>query len=37
MARIARTGRETTPGVDFKTVQPGWALLVGLCMSPTDL
>ena len=26
-----------TPGVDLLTPQPGWALPLGLCLSPTDL
>lgn len=37
MAGIARTGDEPTPGVDFRQPQPGWAMTLGLCLSPTDL
>jgi type IV pilus assembly protein PilM len=37
MAGVARTGKEATPGVDFRQPQPGWAMVLGLCMSPTDL
>ena len=37
MAGVARTGKETTTGVDFRQPQPGWAMCLGLCMSPTDL
>jgi Tfp pilus assembly PilM family ATPase len=37
MAGIARTGSEPTAGVDFRQGQPGWALALGLCLSPTDL
>jgi Tfp pilus assembly PilM family ATPase len=37
MARVARTGKEPTSGVDFKEPQPGWAVPLGLCVSPTDL
>jgi type IV pilus assembly protein PilM len=37
MAGIARTGSEPTPGVDFRHPQPGWAMTLGLCLSPTDL
>jgi Tfp pilus assembly PilM family ATPase len=37
MASVGRTGKEETPGVDFRQQQPGWAMVLGLCMSPTDL
>lgn len=37
MAGIARAGNEPTRGVDFRQAQPGWALALGLCFSPTDL
>ena len=37
MARIARGGGEPTIGVDFGAPQPGWAVALGLCLSPTDL
>lgn len=37
MARVARTGQEPTIGVDLKQAQPGWAVALGLCLSPTDL
>lgn len=37
MAGIARTGKETTRGVDFTQAQPGWAMVLGLCLCPTDL
>lgn len=37
MARIARSGREDVVGVDFATPQPGWALVVGMSLCPTDL
>lgn len=37
LARVARTGNEPSLGIDTKSPQPGWAMLVGLCLSPTDL
>jgi len=37
MAGVGRSGQEQTPGVDFSQSQPGWAMTLGLCMSPTDL
>jgi type IV pilus assembly protein PilM len=37
MARIARTGSEPIVGVDFKQPQPGWTVVLGLSLSPTDL
>jgi hypothetical protein len=37
LARIVRTGAEPALGVDLKQPQPGWAVVLGLCLSPTDL
>jgi Tfp pilus assembly PilM family ATPase len=37
LAWIARTGLEPAIGVDMKQPQPGWAVPIGLCLSPTDL
>ncbi|MBX3365487.1 MAG: hypothetical protein KF866_12085 [Phycisphaeraceae bacterium] len=37
MARVARTGNEPTNGVDFHHPQPGWAIVLGACLSQTDL
>ena len=37
MAGVARTGKEPTIGVDFRTSQPGWAMALGLSLCPTDL
>ncbi|QOI99941.1 MAG: pilus assembly protein PilM [Phycisphaeraceae bacterium] len=37
LARVARTGKEPCVGVDLTTPQPGWAVPLGLCLSPTDL
>lgn len=37
LARVARTGKEPAVGVDLKQPQPGWAAVLGLCLSPTDL
>lgn len=37
LARLARTGGEPVIGVDMKMPQPGWAVAMGLCMTPTDL
>lgn len=37
IARLARGGTEPTLGVDFRQAQPGWAVTLGLCLSPTDL
>lgn len=37
LASVGRTGNEPASGVDFKTPQPGWAVALGLCLSPTDL
>ncbi len=37
MAGVARTGREPVRGVDFSIAQPGWAMVLGLALCPTDL
>jgi len=37
MARVARSGREPTVGVDLTEPQPGWAVALGACLCPTDL
>lgn len=37
MARVGRTGNEPVVGVNFGQPQPGWAVVLGLCLSPTDL
>ena len=37
LARLARTGQERVQGVDVREPQPGWAVAMGLCLSPTDL
>jgi Tfp pilus assembly PilM family ATPase len=37
LARLARTGSEPSAGVDLAQPQPGWAVPLGLLMSPTDL
>ncbi len=37
LARLSRTGKEPALGVDLREPQPGWAVAMGLCMSPTDL
>jgi Tfp pilus assembly PilM family ATPase len=37
LARVVRSGNEPCVGVDPKGPQPGWAVAVGLSMSPTDL
>lgn len=36
-ARMSRSGREPSEGVDFSQPQPGWAVALGACLSPTDL
>jgi hypothetical protein len=36
-ARVSRTGQERVRGVEFTSPQPGWAVALGLCLSPTDL
>lgn len=37
LARVARTGSEPAVGLDLRQSQPGWAVALGLCLSPTDL
>jgi Tfp pilus assembly PilM family ATPase len=37
LARLARTGSEPCKDVDLGVPQPGWAVAMGLCMSPADL
>ncbi|TVQ60943.1 MAG: hypothetical protein EA378_10230 [Phycisphaerales bacterium] len=37
LARVGRSGKEPTSGVSFQETQPGWAVALGLCVSPTDL
>jgi Tfp pilus assembly PilM family ATPase len=37
LARLARSGKVPSEGVDVTTAQPGWAVPVGMCLSPTDL
>lgn len=37
LARVARTGKEPSLGVDLRGSQPGWAVALGLSLSPTDL
>lgn len=37
VAGVARTGKEPCRGVDFSTPQPGWAMVLGLALCPTDL
>lgn len=37
MARITRSGKEPAMGLDLRAPQPGWAVALGLCLSPTDL
>lgn len=37
IARVARVGSEPTSGIDLREPQPGWAVALGLCLSPTDL
>lgn len=37
LARLARTGTEFSQDVDLKKPQPGWAVALGLCLSPPDL
>jgi Tfp pilus assembly PilM family ATPase len=36
-ASVGRSGEEPVIGVDFNEAQPGWAVALGLCLSPTDL
>lgn len=37
LARLSRTGSEPCKDVDLSVPQPGWAVAVGLCLSPADL
>jgi Tfp pilus assembly PilM family ATPase len=37
LARVARSDSQKTVGVNLAEPQPGWAVAVGLCQSPTDL
>ncbi len=37
LARLARSGKVPCEGVDLTSPQPGWAVPVGMCLSPTDL
>ncbi|MFN0133486.1 MAG: pilus assembly protein PilM [Phycisphaerales bacterium] len=37
LAGVARSGKESVPGLDLRRQQPGWAMALGLCMCPTDL
>ncbi len=37
LARVARTGKEPSLGVDISEPQPGWAVPMGLCLAPSDL
>jgi type IV pilus assembly protein PilM len=37
LARVGRTGGEPCVNVDLRQPQPGWAVPLGLAMSPTDL
>ena len=37
LARLARQGNEPLTGIDLREPQPGWAVALGLCVSPTDL
>ena len=37
LARVGRSGNEPAEGVDLSSAQPGWAVAMGLCLSPTDL
>lgn len=37
LARLARSGKVPSEGVDLTAAQPGWAVPVGMCLSPTDL
>lgn len=37
LVRLARSGSEFTQEVDLKKPQPGWAVALGLCLSPPDL
>ena len=37
LARVARSGKEPTSGLTLDEPQPGWAVALGMCLSPTDL
>lgn len=37
LARVARHGKEPCLGLDLSKPQPGWAVVMGLCLGPTDL
>lgn len=37
LARVGRSGREPVSGLTLSDAQPGWAVAMGLAMSPTDL
>ena len=37
LARVGRSGREPVSGFSLSEPQPGWAVAMGLAMSPTDL
>lgn len=37
LTRIGRSGSEPTVDVDLREPQPGWAVAMGMCLSPTDL
>jgi type IV pilus assembly protein PilM len=37
LARVARTGSEPCKDLDLTTSQPGWAVALGLCLSPPEL
>lgn len=37
MACVHKSGKEPTPGVDFNTAQPGWAVAFGLSYAPHNL
>lgn len=37
LARMARTGNEPCKNLDLSVPQPGWAVSLGLCLSPADL
>lgn len=37
LARVARSGKEPTTGLALDRPQPGWAVSLGMCLSPTDL
>lgn len=37
LAQLARTGSEPCKNLDLSVPQPGWAVALGLCLSPADL